>query len=62
MKLKRLLKLKTKLKIKKEDNKPEIEVKEIKVENNKITEVSEDTEEIYDLFADDKKKNKKKKK
>ncbi len=48
--------------IKKEDNKPEIEVKEIKVENNKITEVSEDTEEIYDLFADDKKKNKKKKK
>lgn len=44
----------------KKDEKPEIEVKEIKVENNKITEV-EDTEEIYDLFADDKKKKKKKK-
>jgi len=38
----------------------EVDVKEIKVKNNKITEVTEDTEEIYDLFADDKKKKKKK--
>lgn len=45
-----------------EENKKEIEVKEITVKNNKITEVSEDTEEIYDLFADDKKSKKKKKK
>jgi len=48
--------------IKQKEINKEIEVKEITVKNNKITEVSEDTEEIYDLFADDKKKNKKKKK
>jgi len=47
--------------IKQKEINKEIEVKEITVKNNKITEVSEDTEEIYDLFADDKKKKKKKK-
>lgn len=46
----------------KNEKENDVTVKEIKSDGKKVTEVKEDSEEMYDLFEDDKKSKKKKKK